>query len=116
MIWTQCSDVNYEMSESYNFYSEIMIKYPDLNVWVFSGTDDGVLSTLGTMRWINKLNFTIEKKWKQWKVNDQVAGYVQKYKEGLVIVTVKGAGHMVPQDQSASAFTMLNAFFKGELP
>lgn len=116
MKWYQCADVNYEMSESYNFYSEIMIKYPNLNVWIFSGTDDGVLSTLGTMRWINKLNFTIETKWKQWKFNDQVAGYVQKYKEGLVIVTVKGAGHMVPQDQSASAFTMVNAFFKGELP
>ena len=116
MKWTQCSDVNYEMTESFNFYSETMLKYPDLNVWVFSGTDDGVLSTLGTMRWINELNFTVETKWRQWKVNDQVGGYVQKYKEGLVLVTVKGAGHMVPQDQSASSFTMVQAFFKGELP
>ena len=116
MRWTQCSDVNYEMTESYNFYSETMIKYPNLNVWVFSGTDDGVLSTLGTMRWIKKLNFTVETKWRQWKVDGQVAGYVQKYKEGLVLVTVKGAGHMVPQDQSGSSFNMVKAFFKGELP
>ena len=114
--WSQCADIGYEMTESYNFYSEIMLKYPSLNVWVFSGTDDGVLSTLGTMRWINKLGFTVDTKWRQWKVGDQVAGYVQKYKEGLVIVTVKGAGHMVPQDQNASAFTMVNAFFKGQLP
>ena len=116
MRWTQCSDVNYEMTESYNFYSETMIKYPNLNVWVFSGTDDGVLSTLGTMRWIKKLNFTVETKWRQWKVDGQVAGYVQKYKEGLVLVTVKGAGHMVPQDQNGSSFNMVKAFFKGELP
>lgn len=114
--WSQCADIGYEMTESYSFYSEIMPKYPNLNVWVFSGTDDGVLSTLGTMRWINKLGFTVETKWRQWKVGDQVSGYVQKYKEGLVIVTVKGAGHMVPQDQNASAFNMVNAFFKGELP
>ena len=116
MRWAQCADVNYEMTESYNFYSDIMVKYPDLNVWVFSGTDDGVLSTLGTMRWVNKLGFNVELKWRQWKVNKQVAGFVQKYKEGLVLVTVKGAGHMVPQDQSASSFAMVSAFFKGELP
>ena len=116
MIWSQCADVNYEMTESFNFYSDIMVKYPNLNVWVFSGTDDGVLSTLGTMRWVNKLGFTVEEKWRQWKYNNQVGGFVQKYKEGLVLVTVKGAGHMVPQDHSVSSFTMVSAFFRGELP
>ena len=104
------------MSESFSFYSETLLKYPNLNVWVFSGTDDAVLSTLGTMRWINKLKFTVDIKWRQWKVNEQVSGYVQKYKEGLVIITIKGAGHMVPQDQSASTFNLVNAFIKGELP
>ena len=117
IIWTQCwGGLNYDMGESFKFYSETMLKYPDLKVWVFSGTEDGVLSTLGTMRWINKLNFTIENEWTQYKVNEQVAGFAQKYKEGLVIVTVKGAGHMVPQDQRASAYKMYDSFIKGILP
>ena len=115
MLWTQCFGINYEMSESFKFYKETMHKY-NIKVWVFSGTEDGVLPTLGTMRWINKLGFTVETKWKQWKVGKQVAGYVQKYQEGLVIVTVKGAGHMVPQDQRASAYNMVTAFFNGVLP
>ena len=68
------------------------------------------------MRWINKLNFTIENEWTHYKVNEQVAGFAQKYKEGLVIVTVKGAGHMVPQDQTASAYKMYDSFIKGILP
>ena len=114
--WSQCFDVNYDMSDSFKFYYETMHKYPDVKVWVFSGTEDGVLPTLGTLRWINKLGFTIETKWKQWKVGDQVAGYVQSYQEGLVVVTVKGAGHMVPQDQRASAYNMVTAFFNGVLP
>ena len=114
--WSQCANIEYEMSESLTFYSEIVPKYPDLNVWVFSGTEDGVLSTLGTMRWVDTLNFTVEEKWRQWKVNEQVAGYVQKYKEGLILVTVKGSGHMVPQDQSASAYAMFEAFINGKLP
>jgi len=117
IIWTQCyGRLNYDMGDSFKFYSETMLKHPDLKVWVFSGTEDGVLSTLGTMRWINKLNFTIENEWTQYKVNDQVAGFAQKYKEGLVIVTVKGAGHMVPQDQRASAYKMYDSFIKGKLP
>ena len=116
IYWTQCAALDYEMGQSYNFYSETMLKFPDLRVWVFSGTEDGVLSTLGTMRWINKLNFTVEKEWAQYYVGDQVGGFAQKYKEGLVIVTVKGAGHMVPQDQRASAYKMYSSFIKGVLP
>ena len=42
--------------------------------------------------------------------------FAQKYKEGLVIVTVKGAGHMVPQDQRATAYKMYSSFIKGVLP
>ena len=104
------------MGDSYKFYSETMLEYPDLRVWVFSGTEDAVLPTLGTMRWINKLNLNIEKKWTKYKVNEQIAGYAQKYQEGLVIVTVKGAGHMVPQDQRASAYKLYDSFIKGILP
>ena len=115
--WTQCANVNYDMSDSFAFYSETMKDhYNDVKVWVFSGTEDGVLPTLGTLRWIDKLGFNIETKWRQWKVGKQVAGYVQKYEEGLVVVTVKGAGHMVPQDQRAAAYNMVTAFFNGVLP
>ena len=116
--WVQCNgNLNYELGNSFDFYSETMKQFPDLKVWVFSGTEDGVLPTLGTMRWINKLNLTIEKKWKQYyDDNKQVCGYAQQYKEGLVIVTVKGAGHMVPQDKRAAAYKMYSSFIKGVLP
>ena len=116
MEWTQCSDLWYYIGESFFFYKDIMTQYPEVRVWVFSGTDDALLSTLGTIRWINKLNFEIEEEWREWKVKDQVGGFVQKYKEGLVMATVKGAGHMVPQDQSESAFVLVSAFLNGNLP
>ena len=45
-----------------------------------------------------------------------VGGYAKKYEEGLVIVTVKGAGHMVPQDQREAAYKMYSSFIKGVLP
>ena len=116
ILWTQCAGINYELGQSFNFYNETLLKFPDLRVWVFSGTEDGVLSTLGTMRWINKLNFDVEKDWTQYYVGKQVGGFAKKYKEGLVIVTVKGAGHMVPQDQREAAYKMYSSFIKGVLP
>ena len=91
ITWTQCfKGLKYKKGESYKFYSETMLQYPDVRVWVFWGTEDAVLSTLGTMRWINKLNFTIEKTWTKYKVNEQIAGYAQKYKEGEKITAAIG--------------------------
>ncbi len=68
------------------------------------------------MRWINKLNFTIEKEWTQYEIDNQVSGFVQKYKEGIVFITVKGAGHNVPQNKRDSAFKIFDSFIKGKLP
>ena len=90
--------------------------YNDVKVRVFNGTEDGILPTLGTLRWIDKIGFNIETKWRQWKVGEQVAGYVHKYEEGIVVMTIKGAGHMVPQDQRAASFNIVTAFFNGVLP
>ena len=116
ITWTQCSGINYEMGDSLDFYKEIMPKFPDVQFWVFSGTEDGVLSTIGTLRWIEKLGSEIESPWSQWKTNGQVSGYDIKYKNGLALVTIKGAGHMVPQDQRVSAFHMISSFLNGTLP
>ena len=115
-IWTQCAGINYEISDSIKFYKETMLKYSYMKVWVFSGTEDIAVGTLGTLRWIDKLNYNVETEWRSWKVDGQIAGYVQKYKEGIVFVSVKGAGHMVPQDKRAAAYKMFTAFINGQLP
>ena len=114
--WTQCANIYYWMGDSLNFYKNYIFNFTNLNVWVFSGNEDALLSTLGTTRWINKLNLTIEKKWREWKAGEEVGGFVQKYKEGLVFATVNSAGHMVPQDQPKFAFKLVSSFLEGTLP
>ena len=32
----------------------------------------------------------------------------------LTMVTIRGAGHMAPQDKPEAAFAMINAYIKGE--
>ena len=116
MHWTQCADLNYEWSDSIHLYNSTLLEYPDLKMWLLSGTEDVVISTLGTMRWIDKVGFNVEQEWKQWYLDGQVGGYDQKYKEGLVLVTVKGAGHMAPQDKRKETKFVIDSFIKGVLP
>ena len=117
--WIQCSnDVygRYDESDSIEFYRTFMNEHKELRVWFFSGENDVVVSWIGTTRWINKLNMNIKTEYKQWHCENQVAGFVQEYENGLVYVSVKGAGHMVGTDKRAEAKVMFDAFVKGTLP
>jgi serine carboxypeptidase-like clade 2 len=114
--WTQCAPLNYEWSDSIHIYNTTLLEHPEIKQWLISGTEDGVITTIGTMRWINKIGFKVDKKWTQWKAQKQISGYVQSYEEGLVLVTIKGAGHMSPQDKRLEAKFVLDSFIKGILP
>ena len=119
VTWVQCSDdvsMYYEMSESLDFYQTFINEHPELRVWFFSGENDAVLPTIGTFRWMDKLGLGIKTEFRQWHFLNQVGGHVQEYENGLTLVTVKAAGHMVPQDQRESSFAMLTAFLNGKLP
>ena len=112
----QCDDLNYQWGESLDFYRENLeqLTREGFKAWLFSGTEDIAVATLGTLRWINYSNYTVEKKWKQWYVDGQVAGMEQKYTSGLNIVTVKGCGHMVPQDNPKVAKKLLDKFIESD--
>ena len=112
----QCADLNYKWGESINFYKEDLqqLSKEGFKAWLFSGTEDIAVATLGTLRWISYSNFTIEKKWRQWTVDGQVAGMEQKYTNGLNIITVKGCGHMVPEDNPRIAKKLLDKFIESD--
>lgn len=45
---------------------------------------------------VDKFNRNKAGDWSSWNVGDQHAGFYQVYDKGLTVITVKGAGHMVP--------------------
>lgn len=47
-----------------------------------------------------------------WHYDDQVAGFVKQF-QNLDVVTVRGSGHMVPQDKPGPALKMITSFIKG---
>ena len=109
--WSECVRINYPWGESFWFYDSYIKKLTNFTTWFFSGTEDMAVDTLGSLRWIEKLNLDIKNEWRQWKLDDgQVAGMIQDYDYGFSFVTVKGAGHMVPQDKRKQAKVMLDSF------
>jgi serine carboxypeptidase-like clade I len=79
----------------------------------YSGTTDAIVSTLGTERWLDKMNLKVNKEWKQWRNDqDQIAGFVKEY-EGLRLITLSGVGHAAPQWARRNALQMINDFILG---
>ena len=101
------------MGDSFNFYKNDLKKLSsekNFTVWLFSGTEDMAVTTLGTLRFLNELNFTIKEKWKKWRLDGQVVGMEQTYDNNLHFVTIKNSGHMVPEDNPKVAKALLDKF------
>ena len=75
---------------------------------IYSGDVDGAVPLIGTRQWLKKLNLPVAANYTSWTIEEgQVSGYKEQY-EGLLFVTVKGAGHMVPEFKPPEAFHMIN--------
>jgi len=116
--WSLCSESvqnHYTMDMekgSYWIYPILISK--KLKILIYTGDTDGAVPFNGTLAWVRNLGLKITRPWRTWRVNeDAVAGYVTNY-DGLILVTVKGTGHMVPQWKAKEAFYMLNQFFEGK--
>ncbi|KAF9622654.1 hypothetical protein IFM89_032575 [Coptis chinensis] len=79
------------------------------------GDTDGRVPVTSSRYSINTFQLPIETAWHPWYTNREVGGYVEAYK-GLVLATVRGAGHTVPSYQPERALTMIASFLQGELP
>jgi len=117
--WKDCGNVQY----TFNYESELdnykqWTAAGDLNILIYNGDADYILSHMGNSAWINQgLKLPKLKEWTPWKGSDgQVAGYFETYQTAGVpfsFLTVKGAGHMVPKDRPRHALDMLKQFLKG---
>ena len=110
-----CKELNYSWGDSLDFYKKDikeLSKKKNFSSWLFSGTEDIAVTTLGTLRFLNKLNYPIKKKWKNWIVDGKIAGKEQSYDYDIRFLTVKGVGHMVPEDNPKIAKNLLDKFLE----
>jgi carboxypeptidase C (cathepsin A) len=120
--WSICSEVvnsNYNsdiLQNSLVPYHQKLLQN-NVRVLIFSGDTDAAVPYTGTEYWTSNLMGLAEKNtWRQWFYdnNQQVGGMVTEYVHSFYFLTVKGAGHMVPQFKPAPAFAMFERFLNDQ--
>jgi pimeloyl-ACP methyl ester carboxylesterase len=112
-VWRMCavageSTFSYTIGANASQWAYEALKDEPVRMLHYSGDQDASVPTIGTERWINALKWNTTKPWGPFMLADnQVAGYYQKFDGDLSLVTVHGAGHMVPQDQRERAYYIL---------
>ncbi|XP_073050556.1 serine carboxypeptidase-like 20 [Primulina eburnea] len=97
---------NFELcTDRLKFYHDAgsMIKYHKnltsrgYRALIYSGDHDMCVPFTGSEAWTRSVGYKKADSWRPWFVNDQVAGYIQVYENNLIFLTIKGAGHTVPE-------------------
>lgn len=129
--WSACSDAVGAAYSQVDVAAPMMpvykrlITHGGLRIVIFSGDDDAVCATRGTQQWIWDLGLEVKAPWAPWYMDDgpgckggpacrQVAGYHTRW-EGLSLVTVHGAGHLVPATRPDAGLVVFKDFLAGEL-
>jgi cathepsin A (carboxypeptidase C) len=76
---------------------------------VYNGDVDMACNFLGDQWFVDDLGLEVTDEYKEWTLDGQVGGFVKHFKN-LVFVTIRGSGHMVPQDKPGPAFKLISTF------
>ncbi|XP_071733148.1 serine carboxypeptidase-like 34 [Rutidosis leptorrhynchoides] len=109
--WTHCSDIITTWNDAPKSTLPIIQKLVNegLRVWVFSGDTDGRIPVTSTRLSLRKLGLNVKEDWTPWYFKNQVGGWTIEY-EGLMFVTVRGAGHQVPTFKPKESLQLIRHF------
>ncbi|CAJ0932183.1 unnamed protein product, partial [Mesorhabditis belari] len=121
--WTDCNNALYDSYHlTYNttnqFFDYVIknVKTPNFRFLIYNGDVDTVCNYLGDawhMRDVTNQNAFTSTPRDRWWFRDQVAGFYQRYTKQQItidVLTVKGAGHMVPNDRPGPSMQMITNF------
>uniref|UniRef100_A0A803LRX6 Uncharacterized protein n=1 Tax=Chenopodium quinoa TaxID=63459 RepID=A0A803LRX6_CHEQI len=113
--WTHCNNNITSWSDSPSSIlptiKELIAK--GLRIWIFSGDNDGRIPVTSTRYTLRKLRLKTVQEWTAWYTSSQVGGWTIQY-EGLMFVTVRGAGHQVPTTKPRQALQLIKHFLAGK--
>mmetsp|Transcript_19304 Transcript_19304/g.49509 ORF Transcript_19304/g.49509 Transcript_19304/m.49509 type:complete len:452 (-) Transcript_19304:767-2122(-) len=111
--WTICNDYinqNYGriVQDVAPVYKKVLGKVRAL---VYNGDTDMACNFLGDEEMVASLGRDVTSDHRPWYLDNQVGGFTKSY-DDITFITVRGAGHMVPQDRPAQAFYMFKTFLE----
>ena len=119
-VFFQCDDgdgFNYKSDTPalMPFYRQV-IENSTLRVLVYNGDTDPGLNSFYAQNWTSALGYHEEQSWRPWTLDgrQKMGGYVTRYKGGLDFLTIRGAGHMVPEYKSAASLEFVSRWLLNE--
>ncbi|CAO2838122.1 unnamed protein product [Amaranthus hypochondriacus] len=114
--WNVCNDsilntYNVNVASVLPIYKKLI--QGGLKIWIYSGDVDGRVPVIGTRYCVQALGLRIKTPWRSWYHQHQVGGRLVEY-EGLTLVTIRGAGHLVPLNKPSEALALFHSFLTGE--
>ncbi|OAY78782.1 serine carboxypeptidase-like 34 [Ananas comosus] len=113
--WTHCSNAINQWNDAPASMLPIIRKLIDggIRVWVYSGDTDGRIPVTSTRYTLRKLGLQTILEWTPWYDYEQVGGWTVIF-EGLTFVTIRGAGHEVPQFKPRQALSLFKHFLANQ--
>ncbi|XP_038708605.1 serine carboxypeptidase-like 20 [Tripterygium wilfordii] len=113
--WEMCTrDLDYNQNSGSMIPYHRKLTKKGYLVLIYSGNQDMVVPFTGSQAWVRSLGYDIVDEWRPWIVDDQVAGYLQGYHHGLIFMTIKGAGHRVPESKPKEALHFYRHWLEGK--
>ena len=97
------------------FYRHV-IDDTDLRVLVYNGDADPGLNSFYAQNWTAALGYEEKEGWRPWTLDGKIAvgGYVTRYADNFDYLTIRGAGHMVPEYQSRASLEFISRWLANE--
>ncbi|KAF5771636.1 putative carboxypeptidase D [Helianthus annuus] len=113
--WTHCSDTITFWHDAPASVLPIIKKLVagGIRVWVYSGDTDGRIPVTSTRLSLRKLGLKTLEEWSPWYSKSQVGGWTIVY-DGLMFVTIRGAGHQVPTFKPKEALQLVTHFLSNQ--
>lgn len=80
---------------------------------IYSGDHDMAVPFTGSQKWTSSLGYPIVDEW-PWYTNEQVAGYIQGNANNLTFLTIKGAGHTMPEYKPQESLAFYSCWLEGK--
>mmetsp|Transcript_21512 Transcript_21512/g.54995 ORF Transcript_21512/g.54995 Transcript_21512/m.54995 type:complete len:520 (+) Transcript_21512:54-1613(+) len=108
---------NYNLTEKdlMPFYRKV-VEEQSMRVLVYNGDTDPGINSFASQNWTVALGFEETQAWRPWTVDgqQQMGGYVTRYAGGFDFLTIRGAGHMVPEFKPKASLEFLTRFLNNE--
>ncbi|TXG48812.1 hypothetical protein EZV62_024687 [Acer yangbiense] len=114
--WQLCTTLGYSHDAGSMLTYHKNLTMQGYRALIYSGDHDMCVPFTGTQAWTRSLGYNIVEEWRPWYPTDQdvASGYLQGYDHNLTFLTIKGAGHTVPEYKPRESLHFYSRWLVGE--